>query len=54
MFECLQIRVKRLFLVFAHRPKPSWRERLNPGNFMLDMGDRALVKGGKNHSRQQW
>ncbi|MDI6837178.1 MAG: type IV toxin-antitoxin system AbiEi family antitoxin domain-containing protein, partial [Rhizobiaceae bacterium] len=31
--------------------KHSWRERLNPDDFELGAGDRALVKGGKIHPR---
>jgi hypothetical protein len=35
--------------VFADRHKHSWRERLNPDDFELGSGDRALVNGGKIH-----
>jgi hypothetical protein len=49
--SCRKIKVRRLFFVFADRHKHSWRERLNPDAFDLGTGDRALVKGGKIHSR---
>lgn len=49
--SCRKIKVRRLFFVFADRHKHSWRERLNPDDFKLGTGDRALVKGGKIHPR---
>ncbi len=49
--SCRKIKVRRLFFVFADRHKHSWRERLNPDDFILGAGDRALVKGGKIHPR---
>ncbi|PKA45116.1 hypothetical protein CWR43_04790 [Rhizobium sullae] len=45
--SCRKIKVRRLFFVFADRPKHSWRERLNPDDFKLGTGDCTLVKGGK-------
>ncbi|MDE3767566.1 type IV toxin-antitoxin system AbiEi family antitoxin domain-containing protein [Sinorhizobium meliloti] len=49
--SCRKIKVRRLFFVFADRHKHAWRERLNPDEFTLGTGDRALVKGGKIHPR---
>lgn len=49
--SCRKIKVRRLFFVFADRHKHPWRERLNPEDFMLGTGDRALVRGGKIHPR---
>ena len=41
--------LKRLFFVFADRHDHPWRKRLDPAEFNLGSGDRALVKGGKIH-----
>jgi hypothetical protein len=49
--SCRKIKVRRLFFVFADRHKHSWRERLNPDDFKLGTGDRALMKAGKIHPR---
>jgi hypothetical protein len=49
--SCRKIKVRRLFFVFAHRHKHSWRERLKAEDFDLGKGDRALVKGGRIHPR---
>jgi len=49
--SCRKIKVRRLFFVFADRHKHAWREHLNPDDFLLGTGDRALVKGGKIHPR---
>ncbi|NEK34277.1 hypothetical protein GR253_09065 [Rhizobium leguminosarum] len=49
--SCRKIKVRRLFFIFADRHKHAWRERLNPEDFKLGTGDRALVKGGKIHPR---
>lgn len=49
--SCTKIKVRRLFFVFADRHKHTWRERLNPDDFVLGKGDRALVRGGKIHPR---
>lgn len=51
LHSCRKIKVRRLFFVFADRHKHAWRERLNPDEFDLGTGDRALVKGGKIHPR---
>jgi hypothetical protein len=49
--SCRKIKVRRLFFVYADRHKHPWRERLNPDEFDLGSGDRALAKGGKIHPR---
>lgn len=49
--NCRKIKVKRLFFVFADRHQHPWLKRLNPDDFGLGTGDRALVKGGKIHPR---
>lgn len=43
------MKVKRLFFVFADRHAHAWRKHLNPDDFDLGAGPRALVKGGKFH-----
>lgn len=48
---CKKIKVTRLFFVFADRHDHAWRKRLDPAEFNLGSGDRALVKGGKIHPR---
>ena len=47
--SCKKIKVKRLFFVFADRHDHPWRKRLDPAEFNLGSGDRALVIGGKIH-----
>ncbi|WP_320234606.1 type IV toxin-antitoxin system AbiEi family antitoxin domain-containing protein [Mesorhizobium montanum] len=49
--SCRKIKVIRLFFVFADRHNHAWRQHLNPDEFQLGTGDRALVKGGKIHPR---
>ena len=49
--SCRKIKVKRLFFVFADRHDHPWRKRLDPAEFNLGRGDRALVKGGRIHPR---
>ncbi|MFY0992583.1 type IV toxin-antitoxin system AbiEi family antitoxin domain-containing protein [Halomonas sp. C05BenzN] len=49
--SCRKIKVTRLFFVFADRHNHPWRKRLDPQEFNLGSGDRALVKGGKIHPR---
>lgn len=49
--DCRKIKVKRLFFVYADRYKHAWRDRLNPEDFNLGTGDRALVPGGRLHPR---
>ncbi len=51
LHSCKKIKVKRLFFVFAERHNHAWRKRLNPKDFNLGSGDRALVKGGNIHPR---
>ncbi|MHB0776034.1 type IV toxin-antitoxin system AbiEi family antitoxin domain-containing protein [Halomonas sp. WWR20] len=51
LHSCRKIKVKRLFFVFADRHDHPWRKRLDPEEFDLGSGDRALVKGGKIHPR---
>jgi hypothetical protein len=51
LHSCRKIKVIRLFFVFADRHKHAWREQLNPDEFQLGRGDRALVRGGKIHPR---
>ena len=51
LHSCKKIKVKRLFFVFADRHDHAWRKRLDPQEFNLGSGDRALVKGGKIHPR---
>lgn len=48
---CRKIKVKRLFFVFADRHDHPWRKRIDPQAFDLGSGDRALVQGGKIHTR---
>ncbi|AHK78604.1 hypothetical protein M911_04740 [Ectothiorhodospira haloalkaliphila] len=49
--SCRKIKLRRLFFVFADRHKHVWRERLDPDDFNLGTGDRALITGGKIHPR---
>jgi len=49
--DCQKIKVRRLFFVFADRHGHAWRKRINPDDFDLGRGDRALVKGGRLHPR---
>lgn len=51
LHDCRKIKVKRLFFVFADRHDHAWRKRLDPREFELGSGDRALVKGGRIHPR---
>ena len=48
--DCRKIKVKRLFFVFADRHRHAWRKYVDPAEFDLGKGDRALVKGGRIHS----
>lgn len=49
LHSCRKIKVKRLFFVYADRHGHPWRKRLDPSEFDLGRGDRALVKGGRIH-----
>lgn len=51
LHSCRKIKVKRLFFVFADRHNHPWRKRLDPQEFNLGSGDRALVRGGRIHPR---
>lgn len=51
LHSCKKIKVKRLFFVYADRHNHPWRKRLDPKEFNLGNGDRALVAGGKIHPR---
>ncbi len=51
LHSCKKIKVKRLFFVFADRHGHAWRRRLDPEDYNLGSGDRALIKGGKIHPR---
>ncbi|RCV88424.1 type IV toxin-antitoxin system AbiEi family antitoxin [Billgrantia montanilacus] len=51
LHSCRKIKVTRLFFVFADRHNHPWRKRLDPQEFNLGSGDRALVKGGRIHPR---
>ncbi|ERL51979.1 hypothetical protein BJB45_12490 [Halomonas huangheensis] len=51
LHSCRKIKVTRLFFVFADRHNHPWRKRLDPREFNLGSGDRALVKGGRIHPR---
>jgi hypothetical protein len=45
--QCRSVKVKRLFFVFADRHRHAWRDRLDPAQFDLGSGKRALVPGGR-------
>ena len=47
--SCNNVRVKRLFFVFAARHNHPWFKYLDAAALNLGTGDRALVKGGKLH-----
>ncbi|WP_375207793.1 type IV toxin-antitoxin system AbiEi family antitoxin domain-containing protein [Hyphococcus sp.] len=49
--ECRSVKVKRLFFVFADQHDHAWRQYLNPDDFDLGSGPRALVEGGRLHPR---
>ena len=51
LHSCRKIKTTRLFFVFADRHDHPWRKRLDPNDFKLGTGDRAMVKGGKIHPR---
>ena len=51
LHSCRKIKVKRLFFAFADRYDHSWRKYLDPEEFDLGRGDRALFSGGKMHPR---
>lgn len=45
--QCTSVKVKRLFFFFADRHRHAWRKRLDPRDFDLGSGKRALVPGGR-------
>ena len=45
--DCKNVKVKRLFFLFADRHKHAWLKHLDKNRVDLGKGDRALVKGGK-------
>jgi hypothetical protein len=49
--DCRSIKVKRLFFVFADRHNHAWRKYLQPDDYDLGSGPRALVEGGKMHAQ---
>jgi hypothetical protein len=51
LHSCRKIKVIRLFFVYAERHNHAWWKHLNPDEFQLGTGDRALVRGGKIHPR---
>ena len=49
--ECRSVKVKRLFFVFADQHDHAWRQYLDPDDYDLGSGPRALVEGGRLHPR---
>ena len=49
--NCRSVKVKRLFFVLADRHSHAWRKHLEADDFDLGSGPRALVPGGKLHSK---
>ncbi|MEZ5922507.1 MAG: type IV toxin-antitoxin system AbiEi family antitoxin domain-containing protein [Parvularculaceae bacterium] len=49
--ECRSVKVKRLFFVFADQHDHAWRQYLDPDDYDLGSGPRALVDGGRLHPR---
>ncbi len=49
--ECRSVKVKRLFFVYADQHDHASRKYLNPDDFDLGSGPRALVEGGRLHPR---
>ena len=47
--ECRSVKTKRLF--FAAQHDHTWRQHLDPDDFDLGSGPRALVEGGRLHPR---
>lgn len=44
---CKHVLVKRLFFFFADRYQHAWRAKIDPQNYDLGAGKRAVVTGGK-------
>jgi hypothetical protein len=51
--DCRSVKTKRLFFVFADKHKHAWRQYLNPDEFDLGKGPRALVEGGRMHPQYE-
>jgi hypothetical protein len=51
LLACKSIKVKRLFLWFAHRHNHAWLKHLNEEAFDLGSGKRVIAKGGKLDKR---
>ncbi len=49
--DCRSVKVRRLFFVFADSQDHAWRQYLDPDDFDLGSGPRALVDGGRLHPR---
>ncbi len=49
--ECRSVKAKRLFFVFADQHDHAWRQYLDPDDYDLGSGPRALVDGGRLHPR---
>lgn len=47
--QCKNVKVKRLFFVFADRHNHTWRKYLESDQFDLGAGPRSLIKGGSIH-----
>lgn len=45
--DCRNVKVKRLFLWFAHRHNHAWLKRLDKTGIDLGSGKRMIVRGGK-------
>lgn len=50
---CRSVKVKRLFFVFADRHQHAWQKHVDMKEIDLGSGPRALVEGGKYHSKYQ-
>jgi hypothetical protein len=51
LLACKSIKVKRLFLWFAHRHNHAWLKHLDEGAFNLGGGKRVIAQGGKLDTR---
>lgn len=47
LLVCQSVKVKRLFFWMADRHRYAWRNKLNPEDFYLGAGKRAIAKTGK-------
>lgn len=46
LHACKHVLAKRLFFFFADRYQHAWRNKLEPKNYDLGSGKRAIIKGG--------